>query len=131
MEKKIFETEKYPLQSETFELIGIGMEVHKTLGHGFLEIVYKDAIEIELKKKLIPYEREKKFEIDYKGIILPHSYYSDFIVSDKIILEIKAQEGIADEHYKQLLNYLKASNCKIGLIMNFGEPSLKYKRVIL
>jgi GxxExxY protein len=131
MEKKIFEEEKYPLQSETFELIGIGMEVHRTLGHGFLEIVYKDAIELELRKKLIPYEREKKFEIDYKGITLPHSYFSDFIVSEKIILEVKAQEGIADEHYKQLINYLKASGCKIGLIMNFGESSLKYKRVIL
>lgn len=131
METKIFEPEKYPLQSETFQLIGIGMEVHRTLGHGFLEIIYKDAIEIELRKKLISYERERKFEIDYKGMTLPHFYYSDFIIMDKIILEVKAQQGIADERYKQLINYLKVSECQIGIIMNFGESSLKYKRVIL
>src|SRR5690349_14817363 len=128
METKIFEPEKYPLQKETFQLIGIGMEVHRTLGHGFLEIVYKDAIEIELKNKLISYEREKKYEIDYKGMTLPHFYFSDFIIMDKIILEIKAQQGIADQHFKQLINYLKVSACQIGIIMNFGEPSLKYKR---
>ena len=74
------------------------MEVHRILGKGLLEIVYKDAIEIEFKCKNIPFEREKKYEVEYKGIILPHFFYADFVVFDKIILEVKSRKGIVDEH---------------------------------
>ncbi len=74
------------------------MEVHRILGKGLLEIVYKDAIEIEFKSKNIPFEREKKYEVEYKGIILPHFFYADFVVFDKIILEVKSRKGIVDEH---------------------------------
>jgi len=107
------------------------MEVHNNLGKGFLEIVYKDALAYELKKNNIPFEREKEYVVNYKDIILPHKFYADFVVFDKIILEVKGMAGIADEHISQTLNYLKVSGCKLGLIVNFGELSLQYKRVVL
>jgi GxxExxY protein len=122
---------KYPFQEETYEIIGICMEVHRILGKGMLEIVYKDAIEYEFKKKSISYEREKKYEVEYKNIILPHYFFADFVVYDDIILEVKAQKGIVDEHYRWVLNYLAISKCNLGLIVNFGENSLVTKRVIL
>lgn len=117
----------YPLQEYTKLLIGIAFDIHTTLGKGFLEIVYKDAMEYELQNRAIAYEREKEYVICYKDIILPHRFYADFIVFDNIILKIKAKEGIAEVHYSQTLNYLKASDCKVGLILNFGESSLRIK----
>jgi len=121
--------EYFPLKNETDELIGI--DIHKQLGFGFLEIVYKDAIELEVRKKEIPYSREKEYKIDYKGTILPHKFYADFVLFDKIILEVKAAEGgLADEQNAQTLNYLKVSACKIGLLVNFGRSRLEYKRLI-
>lgn len=129
--KNEFSKTDYPFQKETYLLNGIAMEVHRTLGRGFLEIVYKDALTYELQQKGIDYEREKEYSVDYKGIILPHKFYADFVVLNTIIVEVKAQNGVADEHYKQVLNYLAISKCKIGLIYNFGEPSLVIKRVIL
>ena len=120
----------YPHQEESYEIIGVCMEVHRILGPGLLEIVYKDAIEYELNNRNINFEREKKYEVEYKDIILPHHFYADFVVNNKIILEIKAQNGVANEHYAQVINYLAISNCSIGLIVNFGEKSLVHKRVI-
>ncbi|MEO8174767.1 MAG: GxxExxY protein, partial [Sediminibacterium sp.] len=98
---------------------------------GFLEIVYKDAMEYELKTNEIVYCREKEYKIEYKNIILPHKFFADFVVFGNVIVEIKAKEGIAEEHIAQTLNYLKASGCKVGLILNFGEVNLKIRRVIL
>jgi len=118
-------------KDEVYAFISCCYEVHKTLGRGFLEGVYKDALCYELKQSNIPFEKEKKFEIEYKNIILPHYYYCDFIIYDKIIVEIKAQDDIIDSHYKQIINYLDASNTKLGLLVNFGEESLKFKRVVL
>lgn len=118
-------------KEESYRIIGICMEIHRILGRGFLEIVYKDALEYELKKNNIPFEREKEFLIEYKDIILPHKYNADFIVYNKIILEIKSKKGIIEEHTKQTLNYLSVSNIKLGIIINFGEESLKYKRIVL
>jgi GxxExxY protein len=129
---EIYESlEKYPFQEETYKLIGVCMEVHKNLGKGFLEVVYKDAVQYELKKMNIEFEREKKFEIAYKDIILSHYYIADFVAFGKIIIEVKAQENVAENHYKQVINYLAASKLKLGLIINFGEESLKFKRVAL
>jgi len=125
-----YDDKKYPLQDESYEIIGICMEVHRILGKGFLEIVYKDALEYEFRVNGIPYEREKLYQIPYKEIILRHEFYADFVVYDDIILEVKAQKGIVDEHYKWVLNYLAISKCQLGLIVNFGEDSLKTKRVI-
>jgi GxxExxY protein len=123
-------TENFPLKEETDVIIGNGIEIHKTLGFGFLKVVYKDAFEYEFRKKDISYEREKEFIIKYKDVILPHKFYADFIVMDKAILEIKAKDGIADEDYAQTINYLKCSGCKVGLILNFGRMKLDIKRVI-
>ena len=130
MENKFNEVD-YPLKKETGEIIGICMEIHRILGRGFLEVVYKDCLQIEFKNREIFYEREKEYEIDYKGVILPHKFFADFVVLGDIILEIKAQNGIIDEHYKQTINYLAVSECTVALIINFGEESLKFKRVVL
>lgn len=129
--EKIFSKEAYPLQNETYQIIGVCMEVHRILGRGFLEIVYKDALQYEFYTRKFIFQREREYEIEYKNIILHHKFFADFVVFGNIILEVKAQRGIADDHYKLLLNYLAVSKCKVGLIVNFGEDSLKYKRVIL
>jgi GxxExxY protein len=107
------------------------MKVHSNLGAGFLEIVYKDALEYEFNKARIPFEREKKYIVNYDGIILPHKFYADFVIYDKIILEVKAVSGIADEFVAQAINYLKVSDNKLALIVNFGELSLKSKIIVL
>ena len=107
------------------------MEVHNNLGAGFLEIVYKDALEYEFRKSGIPFEREKQYKVNYKGIILKHHFYADFIIFDKIILEIKGVNAITEEFTAQALNYLKVSQNKLALIVNFGELKLNYKRIVL
>lgn len=107
------------------------MEVHNNLGPGFLEIVYKDAIEMEFKQANIHYEREKEYVVNYKGQILKHKFYADFVVYDKIILEIKAVSAIVDEFVARAINYLKISENKLALIINFGEMKLNTKRVVL
>ncbi len=122
---------KLVLKDETFTIIGICMDVHSILGHGFLEVVYKDAIEHELLVKGITFEREKQYPIEFKGIVLPHKFYADFVVMGRIILEIKAAEGgLADAQISQTLNYLKASGCQVGLLVNFGRKRLEYKRLV-
>jgi GxxExxY protein len=118
-------------EQETYKIIGICMEVHRILGPGLLEIVYKDALEIEFKENNIPYQREKEFVIDYKGKILPHKFYADFIVNEDIILEVKAVKEFSNEHVAQILNYLKLANSEIGLMANFQTKSLEYKRYAL
>jgi GxxExxY protein len=119
------------LKEEVYKIIGICMEVHTILGKGHSEIIYGDALEYEFKKNGIPYNREMKFNITYKEIILPHHYFSDFVVFDEIILEIKAIQQLSSSKIKQTLNYLAASKNKLRLLVNFGEDSLKYKRIIL
>lgn len=126
-----FDKEKYPLQEETYKIIGIAMEIHSVLGKGFSEIVYKDAIEYEFKKNNIFYEREKEYLVNYKDFILPHKFYADFVVYDKIILEVKSKRGIIEEHNSQVLNYLAISKLEVGLLINFHEKSLDYKRIVL
>ena len=131
MEKKNYDLAAYPLQEETDLIIKTALEIHKILGAGFLEIVYKDAFECEYRKNLISYEREKEYQIIYKDAILPHRFFADFVVLGKVIVEIKAKEGgIAEEDYAQAINYLRCSGCKIGLILNFGKMKLEIKRVI-
>ena len=131
MEKRNYDLQDYPLQQETNMIIKIGLEIHRILGAGFLEIVYKDAFEYEYRKQVIFYEREKEYQIIYKDAILPHRFFADFVVFGKVIVEIKAKErGIAEEDLAQALNYLKCSGCKVGLILNFGKMKLEIKRVI-
>ncbi len=106
------------------------MEVNN-LWAGFLEIVYKDALEHEFKKAGIDYEREKKYEVNYKGIILPHKFHADFVINKNIIFEVKVVSGITDEFVAQAINYLKVSQNKLALFVNFGELKLNYRRVIV
>jgi len=106
------------------------MEVHKELGMGFKEVLYKDAIEIELKERKIHYKREREFRIEYKGKVLPHKFYADFVIDDSIILEVKSASFIVNNFVAQTINYLKASGLKLGIIANFGEKSFTYKRVV-
>lgn len=118
-------------KADVYKIIGVCLKVYNTLGYGFQEIVYKDAMEIEFRNRDVAYVREAKFSIDYKGTILKHSFYSDFNLFEKIIVEVKVnKDGIADFAIAQTLNYLKASGMKLGLIINFGGTSLDYKRLI-
>lgn len=119
------------LKAESYRIIGICMEVHNNLGAGFLEIVYKDALELEFRRGNIPYEREKLYDVNYKGVILPHQFYADFVVFDSIILEVKGASCITDENIAQALNYLKVSRNRQALVVNFGVMKLNYKRIVL
>jgi GxxExxY protein len=119
------------LKSEAYEIISSCMEVHRNLGHGFSEIVYKDALEYELKQEKIQFTREKEFKVQYKDIILPHHFYADFVVFDSIILEVKSTSQLTKSHYAQVINYLAVSDLPLGLLVNFNEDSLKYKRFVL
>ena len=116
---------------DTFKVIGACIEVHNSLGPGLLEIVYKDALEIEFRNNNIPFEREKEFFIEYKGVILPHKFYADFIVYDEIILEVKSTKEISNEHVAQTINYMKLAESQIGIIANFQNKSLVHKRLVL
>lgn len=118
-------------RDETHRFIGMCMEIHRELGKGHDEVIYKDALVVELSRAAIPFNREKKYEITYKGVLLPHHYFADFVVWDKIIFEAKAVEKLAESHIKQVLNYLAASKLRVGLLVNFGVDSLEWKRVIL
>ncbi|MBK9216695.1 MAG: GxxExxY protein [Chloracidobacterium sp.] len=119
------------LKDEAYRIIGLCMEVHNNLGAGFLEIVYKDALELEFRRAGILYEREKEYVVNYKGVILPHKFYADFVVFNQVILEVKGMSGIADEFIAQAINYLKVSGNRLALIVNFGEEKLSYRRVVL
>ena len=107
------------------------MEIHRELGKGHDEVIYKDALVVEVSRAEIPFSREKNYEITYKGVVLPHFYYADFVVWDKIVFEAKAVEKPTDSHLKQVLNYLAASKVRVGLLVNFGGDVLEWKRVIL
>lgn len=118
-------------KEESYQVIGKCMEIHNQLGAGFLEIVYKDALEYEFRKAGIEYKREKEYDVLYKDIILPHKFYADFVVMDKIILEAKGVSALTDEFTAQCINYLKVSGCKLALLVNFGELKLNYRRIVL
>ena len=122
--------EFYYKKDENYTIVGLCMEVHRLLGCGLLEIVYKDALEIEFRNHNIPYQREKEFSIEYKGIVLPHKFYADFIVYEDIILEVKSVKEISNDHLAQTINYMKLANTPVGIIANFQNKSLVHKRLI-
>ena len=127
----IFGFDELIYKEEAYSIIGCCLEVHKILGKGFLEAVYTDALVREFDLRGIPFTKEKRYEILYKGFVLPHYYSADFIVFDNIILEVKAQKDLSGEHYKQIINYLAVSQLKLGILVNFGGDSLTFKRVVL
>ncbi len=117
-------------KEESYDIIGAAMDVHRTLGQGFAEEVYQQSLEIEFNRRKIPNFPKAPIEIEYKGIILEKKYIADFFCFDDIIVELKAVSSIAPEHESQIINYLKATNVQLGLLINFGENSLKYKRYV-
>ncbi len=122
---------QYPLQQETGAIIGLAMEVHNTLGSGFLEAVYQEALQHELTNHGIPFENQKCYHVPYKDTILKSKYLADLVVFDKVIVEIKARKEISNVDMAQIINYLKCSGCEVGLILNFGADKLGMKRMVL
>ena len=118
-------------KTESYRIIGACMEVHNVLGAGFLEPVYQEALAYEFNLQNIPFEREKQLTIRYKDIELEKMYSADFVCYDKIILELKALSALTSEHEAQVLNYLKATGYKLGILVNFGAKTLEYKRLVL
>ena len=122
--------EEYLYESETYKIIGAMMEVHKTLGCRFLEAVYQEALAIEFERRKIPFVKEKKLLLFYKEVKLEKYYVADFLCYDKIVVEIKALSALTTTHDSIMINYLNATKLKVGILGNFGEKSLKYKRLI-
>jgi|SRR5690625_1377908 len=117
-------------KEESYKIIGACMKVHRALGYGFLEAVYEEALTEEFEKQNIDFERQIKLPVYYGKIKLKKYYKADFICFDKIILEIKAVNMMPNVFYKQLNNYLMATKKELGILINFGKPSLEYKRII-
>lgn len=122
--------QNFPNKVETYSIIGAAMEVHKQLGCGFLEGVYQEALQIEFESRSIPFVKEIHLKIEYKGQILNKYYMADFLCFDSVIVELKALSELNSEHESQIFNYLKATNKKVGLLINFGKQSLQYKRIV-
>ena len=116
-------------KEESHRIIGAAIEVHKTLGNGFLEPIYQEALAIEFEKHNIPYEKEKQLRIKYKDVYLNKFYVADFICYDKIIMECKALNKLLPEHESQVINYLNATGYRLGLLINFGRPKIEIKRI--
>ena len=114
----------------SFAIIGAAMEVHRRLGHGFLEGVYQEALELELSERKVPFRREAELPIHYKGHALKTIYRADFLCYDSVIVELKAVTQVGKPEEAQILNYLKASGFQVGLLLNFGTPSLMYRRFV-
>jgi GxxExxY protein len=115
---------------DTYAIIGAAMEVHRELCPGFLEAVYHEALAVELSARSIVYEREKALPVMYKGVPLDCSYRADFVCANGVLVEIKASTVFSRHDIPQLLNYLKATGLKRGLLLNFGGRSLEYKRLV-
>ena len=118
-------------KNESYAIIGAAMEVHRTLGKGFLESVYQESLGLEFNKRQIPFSKEKTLELFYKGDKLSKYFVADFICFEKIVLELKSVSGLTNEHEAQVFNYLKATQMNLALLINFGGKSLEYKRIVL
>ena len=118
-------------KQESYNIIGSAMYVYNNLGHGFLEAVYQEALEIEFKRRGIPYIREKELKIVYDGVELKQTYKADFVCYNEIIVELKAIQSLEDIHRAQVHNYLHATGFKLGLLINFGNPfELARERIV-
>ena len=117
--------------TETYVIIEAAMKVHSTLGCGFLEAVYQEALQIEMMNQKIPFVREMKLPVEYEGIKLNTFYQADFICFANVIVELKALQKLSGTEASQVLNYLKASKMQKALLLNFGTQKLEYKRFIL
>ena len=119
-------------KEESYHILGAAFDVYNKLGHGFLEAVYQEALEIEFQRRNIPYEREKELKIIYDGVELKQTYKADFVCYEKIIVELKAVSELDDAHRSQVYNYLHATGYKLGLLYNFGcSDELEKERIVL
>lgn len=119
-------------KDESYAIIGSCFEVYKEKGNGFVEPVYQECLELELTAQKIPFTALGALKLTYKGAELKQRFIPDFLCHDKIILEIKAVKQLTDEHRAQVLNYLKATGLRLGLLVNFGHyPKVEYERIIL
>jgi GxxExxY protein len=124
-----FPEDKYPNKELTKEIIGAAMEVHRHLGSGFLESVYEEAMVVEFGLKNINYERQKTLDVFYKEKKVKQ-FICDFLIKGSVLVELKAIKTLTDIETAQVLNYLKATGLRLGLLLNFGAKSLEYKRII-
>lgn len=119
-------------KEESYKIVGAAFKVYNTLGAGFLEAVYQEALEIELQRQGIPYERERELKIVYDGVELKQTYKADFVCYGKIIVELKAVSALDDAHRAQVYNYLHATGLKMGLLLNFGNAEeLEKQRIVM
>jgi len=119
------------LREEVYAVIGAAMEVHKELGPGFLEAVYQEALEMELEMRGIPFEPQKNLKLYYKGRLLKKEYTPDLLCFGKLIVDLKAIDRLSGKEESQILNYLKATGLKVGLLINFGSsPKLEWQRYV-
>jgi len=114
----------------TYAIIGAAIEVHKQLGHGFLEPVYQESLAVEFDKRSIPFQREVKLPIHYKDRLLSTTYSADFICFGSIVVELKALSRMSGVEEAQVINYLKATRHQLGLLLNFGTRSLEHRRIV-
>ena len=117
-------------KTESYKIIGACYQVHKKLGSGFLESIYNEALAMEFRKADIPFEQEKKLQVFYEGLPMKKFFKADFVCYESIIIELKATKFTIDADIKQTLNNIKATQFKLGLLINFGTPSLTYKRIL-
>jgi len=119
------------LKREVYEIIRAAIAVHRELGPGFLEAVYQEALAVEMSDIGVPFERERQISIGYRGVLLKKRYKVDFLCYDSIVVETKSQHTLTDIDRAQLINYLKASGLRVGVLVNFGSyPTLEWKRII-
>jgi GxxExxY protein len=130
MAKGYFDAVEQLRDPQTYAIIGAAMEVHREMGRGFLEAAYCQAFCIELRLRQIAFRKEVSLAVRYKGELLECTYRADFICFDNVIVEIKALGQITGVERAQLINYLKATGYRVGLILNFGADSLQYERLV-
>ena len=119
-------------KDEVYTIMGAAMDVQRELGSGFLESVYQESMQMELPRRQVPFESQRTLRIRYKGEMLKKEFIADLICFGKILVELKAQESLSGREEAQVLNYLKATGIKVGLVINFGShPNLEWKRLVL
>jgi len=118
----------YP--AESYAIIGKCMEVHNVLGHGFMEVVYKDALSVIFEQDKILFERQKEYPVYFRDVLLPHRFYADFVVYGKIILLPKCVKQINEEHQAEAINYLRVSGLKLAMVVNFARGKLEQMRLV-